>query len=144
MKEKEIFYIHDCLSVSRYIKGGRKSHLQSQLNFQRHMYLYATHIDKEVELYFCANIMQLFSTFYFRYTGRLFLGCAFFAARCNLIRNQEGNIELQKKVHSRICVRKITFLIVPPPFYDIFSYFLCLLRSPCQVMYLLNGRYKDA
>ena len=62
----------------------------------------------------------------------------------SFIRNQEGNIELQKKVHSRICVRKTTFLIVPPPFYDIFSYFLCLLRSPCQVMYLLNGRYKDA
>ena len=47
--------------------------------------------------------------------------------------NKEGiKIELQKKVHRRICVRNITFLIARPPFYDIFCYFFCLLRFPVK------------
>ena len=41
--------------------------------------------------------------------------------------NQEGKIELRKKVHRRICVRDITFLTARPPFYVIFCCFLCLL-----------------
>ena len=35
----------------------------------------------------------------------------------SFMRNQEGKIELQKKVHRRICVRDITFLTTRPPFY---------------------------
>ena len=33
------------------------------------------------------------------------------------MRNQEEKIELQKKVHGRICVRDITFLTTRRPFY---------------------------
>ena len=33
------------------------------------------------------------------------------------MRNQEGKIELQKKVHRRICARYITFLTARSPFY---------------------------
>ena len=44
------------------------------------------------------------------------------------MRNQEEiKIELQKKVHKRICVRDITFLTARPPFYVIFCCFLRLL-----------------
>ena len=32
------------------------------------------------------------------------------------MRNQEGKIELQKKVHKRICLKYITFLAARPPF----------------------------
>ena len=61
------------------------------------------------------------------------------------MRNQEEiKIELQKKLHRRICVTSITFLIARPPFYEIFCYFLCLFRPFSQVTYLLNGPYKDA
>ena len=43
------------------------------------------------------------------------------------LRNQEGiRIELQKKVHERICVRDITFFTARPPFYVTFYPFLCL------------------
>ena len=34
----------------------------------------------------------------------------------SFMRNQEGKIELQKKVHKRICVRHITFLTARPSF----------------------------
>ena len=62
----------------------------------------------------------------------------------DFMRNQEGiKFELQRKVHGRICERKTTFLIASTPFYDIFCYLLYLLRSPSQVMYLLNGPHKD-
>ena len=40
------------------------------------------------------------------------------------MRNQEGiKIELQKKVHRRICVKDITFLTARSPFYVIFVAF---------------------
>ena len=48
-------------------------------------------------------------------------------------------IELQKKVHRKICVRDITFLTARLPFYVIFCCFFCLLPPPSQVTYLLNG-----
>ena len=38
MKEKKIFREYGCFSVSRYIKGGKKSHLETQLNFQTDMW----------------------------------------------------------------------------------------------------------
>ena len=38
----------------------------------------------------------------------------------NVMRNQEGKIELQKKVHRRICVKDITFLTTRSPFYVFF------------------------
>ena len=41
--------------------------------------------------------------------------------------NQEGMIELQKKVHRRICMRNIFFLATRPSTYVIFSRFVRLL-----------------
>ena len=61
----------------------------------------------------------------------------------SFMRNQEGRIELRKKIHRQSCVRQITFLAAYPRFYVIFWRFLCLLPSPTQVTYLLNGPYKD-
>ena len=61
-----------------------------------------------------------------------------------LMRNQEGiKIELQKKVHRRVCVWDITFLTARPPFYVILCCFLRLLPPPSQVTNLINGPYKD-
>ena len=58
--------------------------------------------------------------------------------------NQEGiKIELQKKVHKRICVRDITFLIACPPIYVTFCCFLDLLSFPSQLTFLLIGPCKD-
>ena len=44
------------------------------------------------------------------------------------MRNQKEKIELQKKVHKRICMWKITFLVVRPPSYVIFCRFFRVLR----------------
>ena len=61
------------------------------------------------------------------------------------MRNQEGKIELQKKVHRRICMRDIAFLAARPPSYvPFFVAFFCLLAPSSQVQYLLRGPYKDA
>ena len=49
------------------------------------------------------------------------------------MRNQEGKIELQKKVHRRTGVRDITFWATHPPtcaiFADFFAYFLPFVYS---------------
>ena len=52
-------------------------------------------------------------------------------------------IELQKKVHRKICVWDTTFVTPRPPFYIIFCCFLCLIPPPSKVIYLLNGPSKD-
>ena len=44
-------------------------------------------------------------------------------------------------MYRKICVRGINLLIALPPFYVILCCFLCLLPSPSQVTYLLNGPY---
>ena len=58
------------------------------------------------------------------------------------MRNQEGRIELQKKVHRRICMRGITFLL-----YALLSMSFCWffrpLPPPSQVMPLQSDPYKD-
>ena len=60
------------------------------------------------------------------------------------MRNQEAmKIQLQKKVHKRICVKDIPFLATRPPFHYVICCFLCLLLSPFQRTCLLNSAYKD-
>ena len=48
---------------------------------------------------------------------------------------------VSEKIYRKICVKGINFLTELPPFYVIFCCFLCLLPSPSQVTYLLNGPY---
>ena len=52
-------------------------------------------------------------------------------------------IELQKKVHGRVCARDIIFLTARPALCVTFYCFLRLLHPPSQVVYLLNLPYKD-
>ena len=48
---------------------------------------------------------------------------------------------VSEKIYRKICVRGINFLTALPSFYGILCCFLCLLPSPYQVTYLLNGPY---
>ena len=142
MREKKIFCVYGCFSVTRYINGGKKSHLDTQLNFQTHMYKQPTLTNQWNYNIF---VRTLYS--FFRYTGRLFLECALFLLAVifsglheKLRRNED---KLLKKVHRRVCERGITFLTVRPPFYVTFCCFLYLLSPTSQVKHLLNGPYKD-
>ena len=50
------------------------------------------------------------------------------------MRNQEGiKVELQKKVHRRICMRDITFLTAGAPFYASVCCLIRLLSFPSDV-----------
>ena len=46
---------------------------------------------------------------------------------------------VSEKIYRKVCVRDINFLTARTPFYVILCWFLCLLPSPSQVTYLLNG-----
>ena len=60
----------------------------------------------------------------------------------NFMRNQDGKIELHKKVHKRVCVRDITVLTARSPFY-VFLLLSSSIPPTSQVTHLQNGRYKD-
>ena len=72
----------------------------------------------------------------FRYTGKLFFGCALFVAHSNIIRaSWETTTERLRcrKMHSRICVRNITFLTARPPFYFNFLLLSLSTLSPVKI-----------
>ena len=84
---------------------------------------------------------------YFRFTGRLFLGCALFVASCNIIKASWGTkkerLSYRIKIERITFVRGITFLTASPPFYVIFSCFHRLHSPPSQVKYFLHGPNKE-
>ena len=88
---------------------------------------------------------MLYIYIYIIHICSLFLGCAVFVARYNIIsfmRNQEGiKIELQIKVHRRFFVRGITFLTTALIFVSFFVAFF--VYYPSKMMDLLNGSNKD-
>ena len=50
---------------------------------------------------------------------------------------------VSEKVYRKVCVRGINVLTALPLFFVILCCFLCLLPSPSQVTYLLNGLYGE-
>ena len=83
---------------------------------------------------------------YFRYTGRHFLGCALFIARCNTIRTSwETKTETlsYRKKYIEVFVWGISLLWLRALHSMSFCCFLCLLALPSQVTHLRNGCYKD-
>ena len=82
------------------------------------------------------NILVQILYSYFRCTDRLFLGCPHFVAAVTLSgfhekprRNEDW---ITKKVHRRICLRDITFLVACPPFYVTFLLLSLSTPSPFQ------------
>ena len=66
MREKKIFCIYGCFSLSRYIKGGR-NHIFRHERIFRYTCINNTHWQGGgIEIFLCK---------YFRYTDRPFLGC---------------------------------------------------------------------
>ena len=57
----------------------------------------------------------------------------------SFIRYKMERLSFRKKVNRRTYVEDITFKAALPPSYVIFCCFLCVLRPPSQVMYLLKG-----
>ena len=136
MREKTTFCIYGCFNVSRYTKGGRKSHLNSIEFLDTYAWKLTNSKQSKLTKEEKYNIFVEILYSYFRYNGRLFLGCLLFVAPCNIIRfygKPKRNDWLTEKIHSRICVRDINFLTAGPPFYFIFCCFLHLLLSPSQV-----------
>ena len=91
------------------------------------------------------NVFVRIGCSYFRYTCRLFLGCALFVARCNIIRvsweTKKKKIELRKKCIEEFVWETSLFwlqALLSMSFFVTFFFY-----SPHQVMYLLNGPYKD-
>ena len=80
--ERKFGFVFGCFSLSYYIKGGKKSQLETQLNFWTNMLYKQPTLTKWCNY----NIFVQILYSYFRCTGRFFLGCSLFVARCNIIR----------------------------------------------------------
>ena len=91
------------------------------------------------------NIFVQILNSYFRYTGRLFLGCALFVARCNSIRTS-WETKKEKLSYRKTYVEEFVWGI---SLFNSTLSFLCLFLlssstlSTFQVMHLRNGRNKD-
>ena len=111
-KEKKSFCIYIYFSVSRYIKEGRKSYLQTQSHF-RHTCMYKQPILRKQ--WNCNSFVQTLHS-YLRYTDRLLM--CFLVALCYIIRvlskTKKERLNYSKNVHRRICIRDITFLAAHP------------------------------
>ena len=117
MREKMIFCMYGCFSVSRYIKEGRK------LRYG-HIAFLGIHVCKKNRYWKSSGIIIFLCNYYryLSYTDGL-LDVFFLLLSVTLsefYRNQEEDIELQKKVYKSICVRDIPFLAARPPSYVIF------------------------
>ena len=91
-KEKRSF------SFALHIKGGKKSHLQKQLNFWRRILYKQPRLTK----WWSSDIFVHIFYSYFRYTGRCLLGCVLFDACCNVTRatwetRKEWKLSYRKK-----------------------------------------------
>ena len=75
---------------------------------------------------------------YFRYTGRVFLGCALLLLAVILSELYEKQRRekdwFTERKHRRICVRDITFLTARSPFHVIFCCFFSLLPFVSDVL----------
>ena len=82
---------------------------------------------------------------YFRWTCRLFIGCALFVAGCNTIRTswepKKERLSYRKRYIQKSVWKISIFGLHALP--SMSSYFLCPLSPASQVMYLQNGSYKD-
>ena len=82
---------------------------------------------------------------YFRYTGSLFLGCALFVVRCNIIRaSRETKKERSsfRKKNIEVLVWGISLFLQQTLISMSFYCFLRLLPSPSQVTQFRNDPYK--
>ena len=104
MREEKIFFVFDCFSLSRYIKGGKKSNLETQMNFQTHM-LYKQHPLTKWWNYILVQI--LYSSL--GHTGRLFFGCALFEKP----RGNEDRVT-EKSTQNNLCEGHYFFNCTPP------------------------------
>ena len=105
----------------------------------RHTYMYkTTHIGKVIELKFFEQILYS----YFRYTGSLFLGCALFVARCNIIRassdTKKERYSYSKKYIEEFVWEKSLFWLntfLSMSFFYFFVYFLLLPKWRTCLMF---------
>ena len=75
--------------IKLYQRRKKSTSLKTQLNFWTHIFVQTTHINKVAEFNIAGQIWYN----YFGYTGRLFLECALFVARYDIIRAWETKKE---------------------------------------------------
>ena len=131
--EKRRFFAYMATSPYHVISKEVKNRIFRQNWISRHTCMYRQLTLTELESY---NIFVQIWCSLFRYTGKLFFGCALFVAHSNIIRaSWETTTERLRcrKMHSRICVRNITFLTARPPFYFNFLLLSLSTLSPVKI-----------
>ena len=82
MREKKIFFVYMAASAYHVISKEVKNQIFRQIEFlDTPVYINNRHEQSSGSILFLCKCCS-----YFRYTGKIFLGCALFVARCNIIR----------------------------------------------------------
>ena len=138
MREKIVFYIYGCFTVSRYIEGGRKSHFR-HIRIFRHTCMHKQPI---LTKQWNFNIFVQVLPSYLRHTDRL-SDVLFLLLTVILSELQTKMERLSHRKSTQTCMRGITFLATRPPSFVIFYRFFRLFPPPSRVTYWLNGSYKE-
>ena len=136
MREKKIFCIYGCFSVSRYIEGCRNSDLNWIF---RHTCVYKqpTWQSSETIIFLCKYYEVISDTL-------VSFWCALFVAFCNIIRafwgtKKELRLSHKKKKGEYVQETSLFWLHAVPSMSFFVAFFV---YSPFQVKYLLNGPNK--
>ena len=74
-ERKENFFVYGCFSLSRYIKGGKKSHTETQLSFWTHMLYKQPTLTNGGIIIFSCNSTQLFQVHWQALSWMCFFCC---------------------------------------------------------------------
>ena len=133
MRGKKIFCIYGCFNISCYINGCRKSHfLKNTIEFlDTFAFINNTHWQSSKIFNIFVQVLYyivISDTLLASFLDMLFLLLTVILSELHENARRK-EIELQKKVHRRICVRDITFLSARSPFY-VFLLFSSSSLSP--------------
>ena len=120
MREKKIFFVYGCFSLSCYIKEGKKSHLEIHWIFRHTCCINNPHWQScGIIIFLCKYYIVISDALIGSFLDVLILLLAVTLSGFHEKprRNEDW---ITKKVHRRICLRDITFLVACPPFYVTF------------------------
>ena len=142
MREKKTFCVYGCFSVSRFIKGGEKSHLKTQFDFQTQMFYKQPTLTKQWNIrILCKYYIVVSDTLVCSFLDVLFLLLAIILSGLH-DKPRRNKDRVTEKTTQKNLSQGHHFFPCTPSFLCHFL-FLSLSTTPTfQVTYLLNREQK--
>ena len=126
MREKKIFFVYMAASVY-HVRKLKIASLDTIAFLGTHVCISNPDSQSsEIIIFWCRYYIVISDTLIGSW---IYFCCSWLQCYQSFMKNQEGKIEQQKKVHRRIYMRNITFLAACPPSYVIFYKIVRVMSS---------------